>query len=247
VHALETWASDIASNRTDWVASILFDIGGVCYNHINSYGDVRCIIDAPATPVTCAEAASCAPGETRQCNRAPVDGDPMTALGAQTCNAAGTCWSPCEFTGFTPTPRPSDMCGECDKATLTIRVPEQLTGQPVQLMAFFYSAESWTFPPQGPPDGGTDYNLVQNPDINIDKPFTMVLPGCTYYREACLIGDYQIYIQLSMAEVWPPLPQDGDFTYGRILNPVTLGSGIAEDIPIDITLEKCVNGSCAVQ
>jgi len=244
VHNLEFWATDIASNRTEWVASILFDIAGVCYNHINSYADVRCIRNGPSTPVTCAEAATCTPGETRQCNRAQIGADPKTAVGSQTCNAAGTCWGPCSFAGFTPSPRPADVCDQCDQMTLTIRVPEHLATPPAQLMAFYYKAESWTFPPQGPPDGGTDYNLVQNPDINSDKPYTMVLPGCTYYREACLAGNFQLYVGLYYSTDWPPLPADGDYVWGKNQAAITLGGGPQQNLTKDITLEKCVNGDC---
>ncbi|MBN2105909.1 MAG: DUF1566 domain-containing protein [Deltaproteobacteria bacterium] len=244
VHSLEFWALEAASNRPDWIASILFDIGGVCYNHINSYADVRCIRNGPATPVSCDEAENCTPGETRQCNRAQIGDDPKTAIGSQTCNAAGTCWGPCDFGGFTPTPRPSDVCDQCDQLTLTIRVPEQLTAQPAQLMAFFYEAASWTFPPQGPPDGGTDYNLVQNPDINADNPYTMVLPGCTYYRESCLAGNYQLYVGLYYSTDWPPLPADGDYVWGKDQPAITLGGGPQQNLSMDITLDKCENGEC---
>lgn len=241
VHSLEFWATDIASNRPDWVASVLFDIAGVCYNHINSYGDVRCIRDAPTTPVTCVESETCTPNTTRQCTAS------NGKTGAQVCNASGDCWGPCESTAFTPTPRPTDVCDQCDQLVVTIRVPEQLTTTPAQLMAFFYKAESWTFPPQGPPDGGTDYNLVQNPDINIDKPYVMTVPGCTYYRESCLAGQFQLYVGLYYSTAWPPLPADGDYVWGKDQPAITLGDGPQETLTMDITLDKCENGECEVQ
>jgi hypothetical protein len=241
VHSLEFWATDIASNRPDWVASVLFDIGGVCYNHINSYGDVRCIRSAPTTPVTCAESAPCVPNTTRLCSAS------NGKTGTQTCNAAGSCWGPCESTSFVPTPRPTDVCDQCDQLTLTIRVPEQLSSQPAQLMAFFYEAGSWTFPPQGPPDGGTDYNLVQNPNINLNTPYTMVVPGCTYYRESCLGGDYQLYVGLYYSTDWPPLPSNGDYVWGKSQPSISLGGGAQKNIAMDITLDKCENGECNVQ
>jgi hypothetical protein len=244
VHSLEFWALEAASNRPDWIASILFDIGGVCYNHINSYGDVRCIRTGPAAPVTCAEAATCTPGETRQCNRAQIGDDPKTAIGSQVCNASGTCWGPCDFGGFTPSSPIGYPCENCDRLALTIRVPEKLASPPKQLMAFYYSAGAWTFPPQGPPAGGTDYNIVDNPDIDVDKPYSMMLPACTYYRDACLAGQFQLYVGLYYSTDWPPLPADGDYVWGKDQPAITLGGGPQQNLAMDITLVKCANGTC---
>lgn len=241
IHALEYWAQGAASDRPDWTASVLFDIGAAAYNHINSLAEVRCIRNAPTTPVTCIEPASCVPNTTRQC---PASNG---KTGAQVCNAEGTCWGPCESTAFVPSPPPTDVCDQCDQLNLTIRVPEYLSSPPAQLMAFFYKAEDWTFPPQGPPDGGTDYNVVVNPEINLDTPYTMTVPGCTYYRESCLAGDYQLYVGLYYSSEWPPLPQDGDYVWGKNQPPLTLGDGPQEIFTMDVTLDKCEGGECDVQ
>ncbi len=241
IHALEYWAEGAASNpdRQDWIASVLFDIAGVTYNHLNSFAEVRCIRDEPTVPVECEEMAACTPNTTRQCTAA------NGKTGAQVCNASGTCWGPCESTQFTESPRPTDVCDQCDQLSLTIRVPEHLDTPPAQLMAFWYDASGWTGMPQGPPDGGTDYNVVVNPVINDDTPYTMVVPGCTYYRESCLAGDYQLYVGLYYSSEWPPLPQDGDYIWGTEAPPVTLGDGPQETLAMDVTLDKCENGECA--
>ncbi len=243
IHALEYWAEGAASNpdRQDWIASVLFDIGGVTYNHLNSLAEVRCIRETATTPVTCLESAACTPNTTRQC--AASNGK----TGAQVCNVEGTCWGPCESTQFTASPPPTDVCDQCDQLTVTIRVPEHLTTPPAQLMAFWYTADGWTGMPAGPPDGGTDYNVVQNPAINDDQPYTMAVPGCTYYRESCLAGDYQLYVGLYYSTAWPPLPQDGDYIWGTTAPPVTLGGGPQQNITMDVTLDKCENGECTPQ
>lgn len=241
IHALEYWAEGAASDpdRQDWIASVLFDIAGVTYNHLNSFAEVRCIRTEPTTPVVCEETATCEANTTRQCTA--TNGK----TGAQSCNADGTCWGPCESTQFTPTPPPTDVCDQCDQTTITIRVPEHLDMPPAQLMAFWYTADGWNGMPQGPPDGGTDYNVIVTPDINDDKPFTMVLPGCTYYRESCLAGDFQLYVGLYYSTAWPPLPQDGDYIWGTDAQPFTLGGIPQQNLELDITLDKCENGECA--
>jgi photosystem II stability/assembly factor-like uncharacterized protein len=242
IHPLEYWAVGAASNRPDWIASVLFDLGAVTYNHINSLGEVRCIRDEPTVPVACEEYTACEPGETRQCTA--VNGKP----GAQACSADGTCWGPCESTSFDATPPPDDVCDQCDQMIITIRVPEELPAQPDQLMAFFYDAEGWAGIPMGPPDGGTDENVILNPAISPGNPYTMVLPACTYYRENCLVGDYQVFVGLYFTPDFPPLPQDGDYVWGHFdlsdAGLVTLGGGMQETYYLDITLEKCVDGYC---
>lgn len=242
IHPLEYWAVGAASNRDDWIASALFDIGAVTYNHINSLAEVRCIRDEPTIPVACEEIEACMPSTTRECSA--TNGK----TGAQVCSASGDCWGPCESTSFDPTPPPTDVCDQCDQVILTIKVPEELPRQPDQIMAFWYTSDGWTGMPMGPPDGGTDDNVVLNPDISLGKPYVMTLPACTYYRESCLSGDYQLFVGLYFSTKFPPLLKDGDYVWGIDLfdeGRFMLGDGIPETMNFELTLEKCVDGSCA--
>jgi hypothetical protein len=231
-HPLEYVSSTVASDNEDWVGCILFDNGAVAFNHIHSYAEVRCVRDAPTPVVTCADgrAETCTPGATRQCDCSE------NQTGAQVCTDDGSCFGPCECTGFDPSPPITDVCDQCDKVELTIKVPEKLQITPKVLMTFLYSAEGWTFPPSRPPDGGTDYNQVIDPEIDLDKPFEMTVPGCTYYREKCLSGDYYLYASLLQEEKMPPTPQDGDYWWGMNQEPITLGSGQAQVIEMEIEL-----------
>ncbi|MBM4310654.1 MAG: DUF1566 domain-containing protein [Deltaproteobacteria bacterium] len=242
IHPLEYWAVGAAADRPEWIACVLFDSGAVTYNHINSLGEVRCIRDTATVPVTCDDPSTCTPGETRQCTAS------NGKTGAQACDAEGDCWGPCESTSFTATPAPVDVCDQCDRVILTIHVPEELPVQPGQLMAFWYTSVGWDGMPLGPPDGGTEENLVLNPDISLAKPYVMTLPACTYYREHCLAGDYQIFIALLSSPDFPPLPQDGDYLWGHYdlsdAGRFTLGDGPQQTWYLDVTLEKCVDGSC---
>jgi len=48
-HSLEYWATTPAANDPDhWIAYVFFDSAAVGFNHINSFGDVRCVRDAPS-------------------------------------------------------------------------------------------------------------------------------------------------------------------------------------------------------
>jgi len=231
-HPLETCSATVASDNAHWVGSILFDNGAACFNHLNSYADVRCMRNAPSPLVTCAEGPheACTPGVTRQCTCA------NGKTGAQVCVDDGSCFGPCECTGFTPSPPITDVCDQCDQVKLTIKVPEKLTTPPKMLMAFLYSVEGWTFPPMRPPDGGTDYNQVIDPDIDFDKPYLMTVPGCTYYRESCISGDYHLIVLLLMEERMPPLPIAGEYWWGMCQEPITLGSSQMKEIPLDVEL-----------
>ncbi|MCP4714600.1 MAG: DUF1566 domain-containing protein, partial [Deltaproteobacteria bacterium] len=102
-HFLEYWSSTPAADDPEnWIGFVFFDTGTVGFNHALSFGEVRCVRDAPAPPVTCEDVAaeSCIPGETRSClcaNEKP---------GAQVCASDGSCYGPCQCTGFTPSPAP---------------------------------------------------------------------------------------------------------------------------------------------
>jgi len=231
-HPLETCSATVASDNEHWVGSVLFDNGAACFNHLNSYADVRCVRNAPSPPVMCAEGPpeSCTRGETRQCTC--TNGK----TGAQVCADDGSCFGPCACIGFTPSPPPTDVCDQCDQVKLTIKVPEKLNTPPKVLMAFLYSTEGWTFPPNRPPDGGTDYDQVIDPDIDVDKPLELTVPGCTYYRESCLSGNYYLYVSLLMDERMPPIPKEGEYWWGMGQEPITLGSGQREEFPMEVML-----------
>jgi hypothetical protein len=80
---------------------------------------------------------------------------------------------------------------------------------------------------------------VKNPDIDVDKPFSLTVPACTYYRKKCLKGEYKLYVALMKSETMPPVMQEGDYWWGDAAeqpNPLSLGVGPAQEIPMDITL-----------
>jgi hypothetical protein len=208
----------------------MFDNGAVCWNHIHTLAEVRCVRDTPTLIKTCVDQAPCTPGETRKCTAA--DG----SAGAQVCSGDGSCYGSCDATAFEASPPITDVCPTCDSLQLTIKVPEKLATKPVQLMAFLYSADTWTWPPNRPPDGGTSDNQVLGPDIDVDKPLKLTVPGCTYYREKCLSGDYKLYVALMNSETMPPTMKQGDYWWGMEQDPVTLGSGQAKVYEMEIML-----------
>jgi len=237
-HPLEFVSATVSKDNEDWVGCVLFDNGAVSFNHIHSLADVRCVRTGPTTAVKCADGAAeaCAPGETRQCTA--TNGK----AGARTCADDGKCWGPCESTGFTPEPPPTDICLECDQINLTIKVPEKLAVTPKQIMAFLYAPEAdgkWIFPPMRPPDGGTQENQVIDPVIDVDKPHTMIVMGCSYYREKCLSGDYYLIVFLLNSEKMPPFPADGEYAWGMTQEPMALGSGQQKVIEKEVTLVPC--------
>ena len=235
-HALEYASSTQCPDdpTKGWYGTVLFDNGGVCWNHIETFADVRCVRDAPTKIKTCVEKGRCVPGETRTCTASNGN------IGAQACSAKGNCWGPCDSMAFVPSPRPTDVCDQCDQLKLTIRVPETFdtTKTYGQLVAFFYSydPQTWAFPPQRPPDGGTSDDQVMNPDIGVGKPFSLTLPGCSYYRESCLSGQYKLFVALWQSSDIPPKYQAGDYWWGEEQDTLTLGEGAAWTKDMDITL-----------
>ena len=85
------------------------------------------------------------------------------------------------------------------------------------------------FRPHRPPDGGNSDGQVKNPDIDVDKPFTLTVPACTYYRKKCLKGQYKLYVAIMQSETMPPVMQEGDYWWGAVQEPLTLGDGTAKD------------------
>lgn len=215
-----------------WYGTVMFENGAVCWNHIDTWADVRCVRAAPTPRKTCTETDQCMPGATRRCI---ADNG---RAGAQVCASWG-CWEPCESTAFTKTPTSPDVCPTCDQIKLTVRVPEKLAAPPAQLMAFLYDAGTWTFPPNRPPDGGNSACQVKNPDIDVDQPYVMTVPACTYYRKQCLSGSYKLYVAILQSEVMPPVMQEGDYWWGADAEQpeaLVLGDGPQQEITMDITL-----------
>jgi hypothetical protein len=247
-HFLEVWAIESASDDERWIASIMPDIGGVCFNHVCSVGDVRCVRSAPSEPVRCAEEADCTPGATRKCECEGYQQPP----GAQVCDESGDCWGPCECTGYTRNPEISpecynNICPESDKLELTIDLPEgaELPFEAHMLIAFLYDAKRWEFPPGRPPEGGTDYNQIIKPGM---PPYKMSVPACTYYGEYVLEGDYQLYIHLQLREKFPPVPLAADYYWGNNQEAFTFPLNGSEHqgagLKVDITLESVGEASC---
>jgi hypothetical protein len=237
VRPLETVSSTVASDDDFWVADVLFHEGSIPFNHIYSLADARCVRNGPTSPVICADGPpeACVPGETRQC--AASNGK----TGAQVCADDGTCWGPCNSTEFTPSPPQEDISDQCDQVIVTINVPEALQTPPKYLMTFLYSADGWTFPANRPPDGGTDYNQVLDPVIDVGNPYVMTIPACSYYRDRCIdAGDYYLSVTLLNSAEWPPLPQEGDYVWGMCQEPITVGSGQQLEIPMEIELVPLV-------
>lgn len=218
-HFLEYWSSTPAADDPEnWVGFVFFDTGTVGFNHAQSFGAARCVRDAGTAPAdTCAEAAAvaCEPGATRKCACT------NEKAGAQVCSADAACWGPCQCTGFTPSPRPADVSGSCDTVTVTVHVPEKLRKQPYSLMAFLYTYGELDM---RPPDAGSYQNEIRNPDIDVDKPLTTIIPGCSYYRDRCMSGEYYLSVYLKMNEgKFPGPPQPADMVWsGKKGDPIKL-------------------------
>ena len=236
-HPLEFVSSTVASDNEDWVGCVLYDNGAVSFNHILSLAEVRCVRNDPTNPPKCNPAlVPCMPGKTRRCIASNFK------IGSQTCSEDGSCWGPCESTEFTPSPPIEDICATCDQVHLTIRVPEKLTVKPKQVMAFLYAPEAdgtWNFPPMRPPDAGTQDNQVIDPDIDVDKPLVITVPGCTYYREYCVSGEYYLIVFLLNSEKMPPFPAEGEYAWGMVQEPMTLGDGPQNTIEKEVMLVPC--------
>lgn len=232
-HFLEYWsATPAVDDPENWVAFVFFDTGMVGFNHALSLGEVRCVRDgAPAVPDPCAESATggCAPGQTRRCQCG--DGKP----GAQVCDMAGVCWGPCQCTGFTPDPDREDVCDQCDQVTVTVRVPEKLRQQPYMLAVFLYK---WGELDMRPPDVGSYENEIRYPDIDVDRPLTTVIPGCSYYRDRCMSGEYFLSVYLKMHEgKFPGIPDAADMVWsGSKGPPITLPGDGTGAYSFDVTV-----------
>ncbi|MFC1591950.1 DUF1566 domain-containing protein [Thermodesulfobacteriota bacterium] len=231
-HYLEYWSSTPAvDDPENWIGFVFFDTGTVGFNHALSFGEVRCVRDAPSPAVLCEEGSgeACTPGETRSCACAGEK------AGSQICASDGACFGPCQCTGFTPSPDPEDVCEQCDEVTVTIRVPKKLRKQPYMLAAYLYAYGEVGM---RPPDVGNDTNEIRYPDIDVDKPVTMVIPGCAYYRERCMSGDYYLSVYLKMNEgKFPASPEPADMTWsGAGDAPLTLNGDGTSSYEFDVTV-----------
>ncbi len=229
-HYLETWSTTKAADDPEnWIAYIFFDTATVGFNHTLSLGDVRCARDAPTPQVGCTNEPDliCEPGATEQCT---CDNG---KVGAKVCSDGGKCYNPCDCTGFTPSPKPADVCGQCDQIKVKINVLNELTKQPYMLAAFLYK-EGELF--LRPPDVGNDENEIRYPDINKGKSIEMTIPGCSYYRDRCMSGEYYLVVYLKMNEgKFPGMPEMVDYVWVNF-RPITLTGDGTKYYEYDVTV-----------
>jgi len=210
--SLETWASDRPRNDPEhWTAYVLFETGGVGFNHSCSYADVRCVRDDDGPVPECAASGTC------------IDVDDYVSDPQVTAD--------CD----------TDVCAAGDAVQVTLRVPESLDARPYQLMVFWYKDADWRMPPVRPPDGGTDYNQVLAPNIDLDKPLTMTVPACTFYRAELINGAFRLFAFLQMREGFQPAPRAGDYVWGSaepVMFPLNGSAHQADVAVLDITLRR---------
>jgi len=228
-HYLEFWSRTRAADDPDqWAAYVFFDTASVGYNHSLSLGEVRCVRDGSAPPEDCQGTSPvCNPGETEPCTCS--NGKP----GARVCSDSGTCFVPCDCTGFSPSHGPEDVCARCDQINVKINVRDPLTETPYMLAAFLYrDGELFV----RPPDVGIDENEIRYPDINVGKPVEMTIPGCSYYRDRCMAGEYYLVVYLKMNEgKFPGMPELSDFVWVDF-DPITLTGDGTSDYEFDVTV-----------
>ncbi|HJP39433.1 MAG TPA: DUF1566 domain-containing protein [Gammaproteobacteria bacterium] len=207
---LETWASDRPSDDPKhWTAYVTFDTGAVGFNHNCSYADVRCVRDNIGPIPECVANDTC------------IDVDDYVSDPQVTAD--------CD----------ADVCNAGDVARVILRVPESLDTQPHQLMVFWYKEADWRMPPARPPDGGTDYNQVVAPNIDLDKPLIMTVPACTFYREKLISGEFRLFAYLQMQKGYQLVPRAGDYVWGSsepISFPLNGNEHQANVMELDITL-----------
>ncbi|WP_170287380.1 DUF1566 domain-containing protein [Halioglobus maricola] len=230
-HPYETLAADPANDKPDnWISYITFATGAAGYNHACSLAEVRCVRSDEPS--------------------APCE------LNGQPCHDFYRSVAHCE----------QDLTSQADTLRVTVTLPGPLpVEQPYQLLGFLYESGPNWYPPIGPPAGGTDYNQVffadeGAPIFDETTPFVMEIPATTYYREALLEGQFQLFFMLQSVNVFPPIPVDGDFVYGEgeaaiafPLNGAEHSAGMLE-LEVELSLvgcpddtpTACRDGSCAV-
>jgi hypothetical protein len=230
-HPYETLAADVATDKPDdWVSYITFATGAAGYNHACSLAEVRCVRSDDPAP---------------ECI---INGKP--------CHEYYRSKDYCD----------QDLTDQADILRVTVSLPsDPLVDPAYQLMGFLYKADPDWYPPLGPPDGGTDYNQIflathGAPVINGSTPYTMDIPGTTYYREALLEGYFQLFFELQLINLFPPIPVAGDFYYGLGHAPIlfpfngSAHTGEIREMAVELELvgcppEKpvsCPDRSCAV-
>lgn len=196
---------------------------------------------------------SCVLEETRSCTCA-VGRDGMLAVmapGVQKCvdnniQQGQKCVGHCQCSSFEESPDPVDVCSQCDEVTVTVRVPPAFAmqtalqnKQPYMLAVFLYQYDTLDF---RPPDVGVEENEIRYPDISLDKPITMTIPGCSYYRDRCMEGEYYLSVYLKMNEGrFPGIPEPfDDYVYvdGKTEEPIVLG--INQTYELDVTVEPFI-------
>ncbi|HJP38622.1 MAG TPA: DUF1566 domain-containing protein [Gammaproteobacteria bacterium] len=231
-HYLEYWSSTPAVDDPDnWIGFVFFDTGTVGFNHSLSFGEVRCVRDGPVIETAQMETDgnACVSGETRRCTCA------NDKPGAQACGTDGSGFTACQCTGFTPSPGPVDVCAGGDTVKVTVNVPEKLEKQPYMLATFLYKEGEVDM---RPPDVGIDENEIRYPAIDVDKPMTITLPGCSYYRDRRMTGDYFLSVYLKMDEgKFPGPPGLNDMSWsGAGSNPITLTGDGSKHYEFDVTV-----------
>ncbi len=73
----------------------------------------------------------------------------------------------------------------------------------------------------------------------MDKPYVMTVPGCSFYRDKCLSGDYYLLVFLLNSEKMPPLPVEGEYAWGMVQEPIELGDGPQKIIEKEVMLVPC--------
>jgi len=87
-----------------------------------------------------------------------------------------------------------------------------------------------------PPDVGIDENEIRYPDINFGKPIEMTIPGCSYYRDRCMAGEYYLVVYLKMNEgKFPGMPELADYAWFNF-EPITLTGDGTQYYEFDVTL-----------
>ena len=87
-----------------------------------------------------------------------------------------------------------------------------------------------------PPDVGIDENEIRYPDIHLGKPIEMNIPGCSYYRDRCMEGEYYLVVYLKMNEgKFPGMPEWADYVWVTF-DPITLTGDGTQHYEFDVTL-----------
>jgi len=233
-HYLEYWSSTPAVDDPDnWIGFVFFDTGTVGFNHALSFGEARCVRDGPSPPISppiSPVGNACTVGESRSCSCTEDQ------TGAQACATGGDGFLPCQCSAITLSPEPTDVCAGGDTLTVTVSVPEKLPKKPYMLATFLYQEGEVAM---RPPDVGIDENEIRYPDIDVDKPLTVTIPGCSYYRDRRMTGDYFLSIYLKMDEgkfPGPPGPKDLSWSSAGS-TPFTLTGDGSKHYDLEATVE----------